>query len=86
MGQVHTRTVRLRDGILERRVVKILICVDRIFKETGGSVHCLKFLLKFQGLNNRNFLKICKQKYEFLLTLSHAVSYPFCVGALAPQW
>ena len=35
--------LRIRDRILGRGVVKIHICVDIIFKWTGGSVHCLKY-------------------------------------------
>ena len=64
VGQVR---VRMRDRILGRGVVKIHICVDRIFKETGGSVHFLKLSLKFQGLNNK-FLFF--HYYEFVLPLS----------------
>ena len=40
------------------------ICVDRILKETRGPVHCLKYLLKFQGPNNNNLKKIYLHKYE----------------------
>ena len=54
MGQVR---VHMRDRILVRVVGNIHICVDRIFKGTGGSVHCLKYSLKFHGLNNQNLKK-----------------------------
>ena len=36
----------MRDRILVRVVGKIHICVDRIFKEIWGSVHCLKYSIK----------------------------------------
>ena len=49
VGQVSARMQGI--GTQERGVLKFHICVGRIFKGRGGSVHCLKYSLKFQGLN-----------------------------------
>ena len=42
VGQVR---LRMMDRILGEGVIKIDICVDRIFKGTGGSVNSLKYSL-----------------------------------------
>ena len=67
VGQVR---VPMRDRKPGIGVVKIHSCVDRIFKGTGGSVHCLKYSLKLQALHNHNY-------FSRLYTKISPVSYPF---------
>ena len=51
-------------------LVKIHICANRILRWTRGSMHCLKYSLKFQGLNNQTQKKFWLHKYEFLPPIS----------------
>ena len=60
-------------------VVTFHICVDKIIKERGGSVHYLKYSQKLQDLDNLDLNKTCIHKYEFyhpsslyLLSLAYA--------------
>ena len=55
----------------KRGVVNIHICIKKIFKGTGGPVHCLKYSLIFQGVNNHNLNKIgYTNKNQFSLSKS----------------
>ena len=42
----------------EDSMSKTLLCVDRIFKGRGSSVHCSKYSLTFLSLNNLNLFKL----------------------------
>ena len=57
------------------------ICVWTEFLKEQELMHCLKYSLKLQGLNNHN-KTVWIHKYEFFLPIS-PVSYPSCVRALA---
>ena len=60
----------------EDSMSKTLLCVDRIFKGRGSSVHCSKYSLTFLSLNNLNLFKLLStQIWNFIIPvpcISHA--------------
>ena len=72
-------------GYWEEGWSKFIFVWRGFFSETGGSVHCLKYSLKFQGLNSHIYIYYLYTQYEFLPLLS-PVSCPLCIGDFAPPW